>query len=252
MIQKEDITRLSKEYQISEYVVVREYFQIAILKELYSEKFSKEIYFKGGTAIRLIYKGERFSEDLDFTCNVFENFDEKIISLFKRMRKSYPIEYKEKETTTGRTYLLTAQIDYIKSPIYVRTDFSTRENVLDPTNQTLSTTYPIIVQNFIRTLSKDEILAEKIRAVIKRKKHRDIYDLWVLLELGAKFNGDLISRKLEYYNEQLNKKILLEELNKFNKNEFTKDLSPLVSLKDRNKLPELFDYIEAYLTKALS
>lgn len=59
MIQREDLARLAKKYQISEYVVAREYLQIVILKELYSANFSKEVYFKGGTAIRLIYGGQK-------------------------------------------------------------------------------------------------------------------------------------------------------------------------------------------------
>ncbi|PIR43434.1 hypothetical protein COV24_02745 [candidate division WWE3 bacterium CG10_big_fil_rev_8_21_14_0_10_32_10] len=252
MIQQADIENLSKIYQINEYVVAREYFQILFLKELYSENFSKNVFFKGGTAIRLIYGGHRFSEDLDFTCIETEGFEEKIINLFKRLKKEYAIDFKEKQTLTGKTYLLQGNLTYLNSPIFVRTDFSMRENVLEPTNQVLSTEYPVIVQDFIRVLSKNEILSEKVRAIIKRKKHRDIYDLWVLLELGAKLDEKLVKKKLEYYGETFSKKSLTIELKKFKKEEFVKDLSPLVNIEDRKKLKDLFDYVKKYLVKNIS
>ena len=46
--------------------ILREYLQILILKELYSAKSGKSLYFTGGTYLRLAYNLKRFSEDLDF------------------------------------------------------------------------------------------------------------------------------------------------------------------------------------------
>ncbi|MGI5827788.1 MAG: nucleotidyl transferase AbiEii/AbiGii toxin family protein [Patescibacteria group bacterium] len=252
MIDLAAIKQLSTKYQINQYVVAREYLQIVVLKELYEENFSKDIFFKGGTAIRIVYGGQRFSEDLDFTSQATEGFEDKINKFFQNLTNNYPVTFKERKSLTGKSYLLTGKIESLSSPVFIRTDFSLRENVLEPTNQILRTDYPVIVQNFIRTLSKNEMLAEKVRAIIKRKKHRDIYDFWVLLELGAEFNTTLISKKMEFYGEKFDKNTLLKELGKFNKDDFTRDLSPLVSYQDKERLPQLFDYVLAYATKAVS
>lgn len=67
MLTINQITDFSKQLKITQSVVVREYIQTLFLKELYEEKFSENIFFKGGTAIRLVLGGTRSSEDLDFT-----------------------------------------------------------------------------------------------------------------------------------------------------------------------------------------
>ncbi len=253
MIDQSQIAKLKAEYKINESVIVREYIQIVFLKELYSEGFSKDIYFKGGTAIRLLFKGIRFSEDLDFTVLTNEaEFEERIQKLFSKLQNQYPFEFKERKTITGKTYLLTAQVPLVSSPVYVKLDFSMRENVLEPTRSILDTQYPVIVQSFINSLSMDEILAEKIRAILKRNKHRDLYDLWVLLEKGAKINLEMIKAKLNYYNETFDAKELLTRIDSFTKENFIKDLRPFVAINEREKLGELFEYVVAYLKKSFS
>ena len=46
--------------------ILREYLQTKILDLLYKKKISSHLYFIGGTALRLLYGLNRFSEDLDF------------------------------------------------------------------------------------------------------------------------------------------------------------------------------------------
>lgn len=253
MITQEQIKELSKKHKINESIVAREFVQISFLKELYEEKFSSEIFFKGGTAIRLLYGGKRFSEDLDFTVQLNEEkFEKQITKLFNKLENQYPFMLKEKKTITGKTYLLTATLPFLKSDVYVKLDFSMRENVLQPVKNLLRTDYPVIVQSFINSLSQDEILAEKIRAVLKREKHRDLYDLWILQELGANINTDLIKKKLDYYGEKFNSIDLIKRLDDFDKDSFIVDLRPFVPINERDKLGELFEYILVYLKKGFS
>ena len=141
--------------------------------------------------------------------------------------------------------------DNLKYPITIKLDFSLRENVLQPTKNILETDYPVIMQSFIHSLSLDEILAEKIRAVLKRKKHRDLYDLWILQELGAEIDIELINKKLDYYNEKFEVGELKERLKLFSKDGFIKDLRPFVPINERDKLGELFEFVLAYLEKSI-
>lgn len=46
--------------------ILREYLQYKILEIIYDSKFTVNLVFMGGTAIRIIHGGSRFSEDLDF------------------------------------------------------------------------------------------------------------------------------------------------------------------------------------------
>lgn len=251
MITQEQLQELTREFKINETVVAREFVQITFLKELYAQNFSKDLFFKGGTAIRLLYGGHRFSEDLDFTFMLGEKkFEKSMGAFFSALSNRYPFKFKERDSITGKTYLLTAQIPVIEPLVYVRLDFSGREDVLEPTNSILKTNYPIIVQNFIRALSKDEILAEKVRALMTRNKHRDLYDLWVLQDLGGVLRPNLIKKKLDYYGEKMDRKRILARLEKFSKEEFIVDLRPFVPLNERDKLGDLFDYVVAYLKES--
>ncbi len=47
--------------------VVREEYEMVFLKALLESKYGKNLVFKGGTALRLVYNSMRFSEDLDFS-----------------------------------------------------------------------------------------------------------------------------------------------------------------------------------------
>jgi len=253
MISQEEIKQLTKKYKINESIVTREYIQLLFLKMLYAQKFSNKIFFKGGTAIRLLYDGERFSEDLDFTVELKEKeFDQLINQFFSTISNQYPIIFKKRKSLAGKTYLLTAKLPNLKSDVFVKLDFSFREKVLEPTQSILTTSYPIVMQGFINSLSKNEILSEKIRAIMTRRKHRDLYDLWILLENSASINQDLINKKLSYYNQTFNSTQLITRLKEFTKQEFIIDLRPFVPINERSKLGELFEYVNAYLTKSFT
>ena len=60
MITKNQIHSLAKKNKINETTIFREYLQILFLSDLYSKKQSKSIFFKGGTAMRIIYQSPRF------------------------------------------------------------------------------------------------------------------------------------------------------------------------------------------------
>jgi predicted nucleotidyltransferase component of viral defense system len=253
MLTKQQLKQLSKTYKINEYVVAREYFQLLFLKELYSKNFSEKIFFKGGTCIRLIYGGSRFSEDLDFTVELQEQeFDKEIQKFLKEMEGKYPITFKEKETITGKTYLATIETDFLNQKVYIKLDFSFRDNVIKPNKEIIKDNkYPVIFTGLIYCLSKNEILAEKVRALLTREKSRDIYDIWMLLELGADFKRNMIEKKLEYYNRAYNMDDVIERIENQSTEEFVKDLRAFVAINERDKLEGLFQYLKEYIIKKI-
>lgn len=249
MIAKDQAAKLSQQYKINQTVIVREYLQLLFLKELYSEKFSKWLFFKGGTAIRLGYGGYRFSEDLDFSVALeSDQLEQQLNSLFNRLTNLYPLTFKERKSISGKTYLMTGTIPQFEHEVYIRLDFSLRADSIEPISLLVDNRgYPIIMSNFIRILSKDEILAEKIRALMNRDKFRDLYDLWILQQLGAKFRLELVNQKLAYYNEEFNREAFVSRLNSINQTEFIRDLKPFIPADQREQLGEMFEVIKTYL-----
>ena len=253
MLTVTQLKELSKSLKINESVIIREHIQLIFLKELYEEKYSTNIFFKGGTAIRLIIGGTRFSEDLDFTVSGdIEDFEIFINNFFKKLEKFYGFKFKKRETITGERYLLTADSKISDYKIFINLDFSFREKVLAPDKAILNTIYPVIFTSFVNYLSKEEIMAEKIRAIMTRDKGRDIYDLWFLLSKNIEIKIELINEKLKYYevNDFSFDKLILR-IEKFSKEKFILDLRPFVPINEREKLADFFDYIIVFLKKKL-
>lgn len=67
MLSKENLEKFTKQKQTSVQNVVREYCQHLFLSFLYQNPGSEKLLFKGGTALRIVLKSPRFSEDLNFT-----------------------------------------------------------------------------------------------------------------------------------------------------------------------------------------
>ena len=254
MITKDQLDQLAKRKKINQTTIFREYLQILFLSHLYSDSASKRIYFKGGTAIHLIFGAPRFSEDLDFTVEEREvNFTPFIGKIFKKIQDEGQIMIKEKKSIAGKSFLLTAQPSILPHQTFVKLDFSFRERVLYPQQSTITTDYPIIFTSYVYHLSKEEIFAEKIRALMTRKKGRDIYDLWYLATQEVRVNNDLIREKLKYYKlDQITNKAILEKIRQLGVKEFVSDIRPFVPIAERDDLPEFFAYIQKFLEEKLT
>lgn len=253
MITRSQIDFLAKKNKINETTILREYLQILFLSELYSVSQSKNIFFKGGTALHLIYKAPRFSEDLDFTAQLKKkDFLTVIWKLFDSLSKKEAIEFKERKTIAGKRFLLTAKPVVLPYKTFVNLDFSFRERILDPKKSIIETDYPVLFTSYVYHLSKDEIFAEKIRALLTRVQGRDLYDLWYLMTQGAKMDKDLVKEKLKYYHlEKTSKAQILETINQFSKKDFVLDMRPFVPIDERKKLGTSFDYIKNYLKEKI-
>lgn len=248
MIIKDQLNPLIKKYKINEMTIFREYLQILFLSVLYSFPFSKKIFFKGGTAIHLIYKAPRFSEDLDFTVEIKEkDFLKLIKSLFEKFSKEEEVEFKEKKTIAGKRFSMIAALSS-SSKTFINLDFSFREKVLQPQKSIIQTDYPVIFTSYVYHLSKEEIFAEKIRALLTRKKGRDLYDLWYLATQGVIVKSSLVQQKVNYFKlKNITKEKIIERLSQFSEKDFILDVRPFIPLNERERLPSFFEYLKDYL-----
>jgi predicted nucleotidyltransferase component of viral defense system len=100
---------------------------------------------------------------------------------------------------------------YIYVEISKRETPKTREVVkIDPIYQDLSD-YTVIV------MSREEIVAEKVRAIMNRDRPRDLYDLWYLLSHDVPINTKWIDEKMQYYKIKFTKPQFFEALKKYEK-----------------------------------
>jgi len=253
MMSSSQLKELVKKFKAPESVVFREYIQLIFLENLYAIKGSDKVIFKGGTAIHLMYHAPRFSEDLDFTVLIDKfAFDKFIDNVFKTIALSCEITFKERKTVTGKRYLLTASPAIIKNSTFVNLDFSFRETVAIIEKSPLVTEYPMTVSSPVYYMGKNEIIAEKIRAILTREKGRDIYDLWFLLVNKGSINHDLLQAKFDYYQDKyLSLADLLPKVRSFPVKQFIDDLRPFVSLSHRDQLKDRFAIIQSEIIKKL-
>jgi len=254
MITKDQISSFARKFKTNESTVYREFLQILFLDKLYKNEKSSQVFFKGGTAIHFLFGAPRFSEDLDFTVTYSENEFLSLINLiFKEFVKEGEFSFKERKTITGKRFLLTANHDVLPYATFINLDFSFREKVIQPSKSTIDTPYPVIFTSFIYHLSSEEICAEKIRALLTRKKGRDLFDLWFLTSQGVAINNVIVKEKLKYYQKtNYTNTELLNSIKKISEKEFETDMKPFIPIDDRNKLKERYKYIQSYLINKLS
>jgi len=256
MISEDFLTKKANHDRIDKTVIIREYLQLVFLNYFYQK--NKEIYFKGGTAIRFLFNSFRFSEDLDFTC---KNKNEDVL---KYLRTIIPLvenesgfevdlEAEKKYKELGRRYTLKFQPNkLLKQTLRIKLDFSFREKPLEITSSLLQMAdYPISLMSVIQSCSKEEILAEKIRAMFTRNKPRDLFDLWFLLKQNTLINWQFVIEKMKYYPEvKYSIEILLETLNKIDPKIFERDLGQFLPEQYREIYPLLISETIEMVKKA--
>lgn len=186
MIDQDFLKQLATKKQTSFKNILREYLQNLFLNYFYQEKQSEKFFFKGGTALRIVFRSPRFSEDLDFNSmngfNLFENILTEV--LIKIKKENIKTEIVESKITTGGFFnIFKALID--SEEIEVKIQASRRKN------QKIKGETVIIVSDFapsypIQILEKEMLFSEKIEAFLTREKIRDFFDLYFILRSGAK------------------------------------------------------------------
>lgn len=232
MLTRAQIQRLAQRHGIGVQAQERDYIQHLLLFLLYSK--SQSLVFKGGTALRIVYKGNRYSEDLDFNgpANV-ASIKELWQGLLRDLRDfgvNAEIRY-EWQSDVGYSFDVSYQ-----GPLYdgrdrtkgkVRVDISTRQEEVDILRELVTSEYDDIRPFVATVISLEHLLAEKVRALFMRSKARDVYDIWLLTNQGVRMNQALVRKKLMLYDVSLSKANLEGALEKA-KADWTRDLRPLL------------------------
>lgn len=187
----------------------KDYFQELILLSI-SRNNEADLIFKGGTCIYKLFSLDRFSEDLDFDGMPDRSFRTRIVSFLGKYGYDSRIA-----TNNDFSGSLSMKI-LINGPLYpginesrcrITMDFSDREKIaMEPSLVTFYSLYDDIPPFPIWSMDPKEILAEKIRSVIQRKKARDLYDINFLLKKRVRASLNTVNTKLGLNGESYTEK----------------------------------------------
>src|SRR4030042_3319359 len=163
--------------------VVREYWELIVLKGLFESPIGRFLIFKGGTALRLTYNAPRFSEDLDFSLtkdvlkNRFSSVIEKIISPFSNLVCT---DLQDK----FYTYLAEVKVtqDYLPFPFRIKVEISKGETKGYAWELKLLNSSVTIVQVLGQVGTLEQLYQDKLICLKGRAKPKDLFDLWYVSE----------------------------------------------------------------------
>lgn len=124
----------------------------------------KEFYLTGGTCISRFYSGARYSDDLDFFTNNSPRYSFAVKNIKEALKKNFNLDIKVETKNFNRFTVNNAlQIDFVN-------DTSTRYK------EVVITEKGYLIDNI------ENILSNKLTAVIGRDNPKDIFDIYLISE----------------------------------------------------------------------
>lgn len=181
MLTGAQIQRFAQRNGIGMQAQERDYLQHLLLFLVFQR--AAPLVFKGGTALRIVYRGNRYSEDLDF------NGSEEVPQLRHLWQgvvqdlEVFGVRGEIRHEWVGEVGF-SFDVSY-QGPLYdgrdrtkgkVRVDLNLRAETVEVQRELVAPDYDDLRAFVIPTISKAHMLAEKVRALLTRGKPRDLYD----------------------------------------------------------------------------
>jgi predicted nucleotidyltransferase component of viral defense system len=166
--------------------ILKEYLQCRILDILYGARFADRLVFMGGTAIRIVHQGMRFSEDLDFdNRGLDENDFNDLANLIQRelTLDGYTVVIKNVFKGAYHCHVIFPGLlfeqgmsGHKEERIFIQVDAEPQRYSYEP-GKFLINSFGIF--RYINTVPPALLLSQKILACLKRKrgKGRDFFDV---------------------------------------------------------------------------
>ncbi len=174
--------------------ILAEYLQCKILEYIYSSEWGNTLVFMGGTAIRLCYESERFSEDIDFDNRGISKKEFKDLSdmlVFKIKLEGYEVRADVSFKRASRCFLRFPGIYYSYKLSPHPEERMLLQIDTEPQNFNYETETRIInrfgIFTRVKVATPSALLSMKIAALLgrKREKGRDFYDITFLSEFAS-------------------------------------------------------------------
>lgn len=201
MVTKDDIVRIAKEKKLPLGTIEKDFVLDFLLKKIYESDMKGNLIFKGGTALHKLHLHKRISIDLDFT-EITPVSAAKIRPIIEG--KEINGQIKDVNETENSTRILLSYYSLLEYKNSVIFDISRRENpILKLVKKKLVS--PFFKPVDILTFQLEELIAEKIRALVQRNKPRDYLDIYYALgkkNFDFKKSIKLAEQKLKIVNDE--------------------------------------------------
>lgn len=260
------IEQMLKKYKIKNTIdeinSLKEIIQEIVLSGLSRGGFFHEAAFYGGTALRIFYKLDRFSEDLDFAL-IFPNKDfnlEKYFIYIEKELNAYGLNLEISSKKKSINSNITSAFVKGDTLEHILKFFPSEENhqynhmlknikikfevdINPPSGATFEEQYKLLPSpHQIRLYDKESLFAGKIHAILcrgwkSRIKGRDLYDYVFFLANNIHVNLTLLKNKLidsRYINEEdtfnitILKELLIKKFNEIDYKEAKEDVMPFI------------------------
>jgi predicted nucleotidyltransferase component of viral defense system len=181
MISDKKIQEFAVAKQTTALNVRREYIQHLFLSYFYQQPEASNVFFKGGTALRIAFTSPRFSEDLDFSATLFEiePLEKAVLNTLSDVEKEgIPTEIRESKKTSGG-YLAIISFTLGEETVAIQLEVSLRQG--DKSGEVVTIASDFIPTYTITVLKREQLIGEKIQALLTRQKPRDFYDLYFII-----------------------------------------------------------------------
>ncbi len=201
---------LTRQLKVAIEHVVREEYELLILRELLETRLGRTLAFKGDTALRLAYGSPRFSDDLDFSL-LAPVSEEAFVRAAEAVARSLPqitlVEALSKQFTLFALFKMAEP--YLTYAFSIKVEVSIQPETWQPGSDLdlrllTSPVTPISVLAQVATLER--MWTDKQAALSARHEPRDLYDLWFIAQkLRRPFAPDLGGLDLKTVRRELRK-----------------------------------------------
>jgi hypothetical protein len=230
MMPRTEIEALARTNRTNPYFQEKHYLMSLMLSSLYS-RTERQLVFKGGTYLWFFHRLPRASEDLDFTAVgdvVMGQLVEGVVAdlAIYGLGATHRIE-RSRESFTARVAVEGPLFDG-RNRSTVRIEVSLRGDVeREPVFLAFRSPYSDAPDFSLLGMDLEEVLAEKVRAMMWRRRARDLYDIHHILVMGVNIDMDLVESKLKYYDIRPSARLLEDAIDEIG-GVWKAELSPLI------------------------
>jgi len=226
-ISEEEFNVIASEHTFQRKLLIKDYFVTSLL---YFLKDVNGIYFKGGTALQKIFLNHtRLSEDIDFSLTrEVSDVKKEIVEIIEKSELFGSIS--EDKNVEGFLRIVVGYTGFGGEKDNIFIDLNQRAKLSLPfeTHKINHFYNPFIPEFSIKTLAKEEMIAEKTAATIGRNKPRDHYDVYMILKKGITINIKLVKKKCHDSGDEFSIIKMFNNAKKL-KNRWDKDMEVLIT-----------------------
>ena len=159
-------------------LIQQEIFEIEVLAWLKNKGFLRNMIFGGGTMLRLCYNLRRYSVDLDFWTYRIDKTAELFINLGEAFKKDYDIT-----DAQNKYYTILFEIKKAACPRKLKIEIRKEAKESD-FRETIAYSPYSNQQVLLKSFTLEQMMKNKIGALLDRKEIRDVFDIEFLTRKG--------------------------------------------------------------------